>query len=112
MTGGALAALFVGLQKDPITAQTMTFTTLIVLELVRLHMIRRQYHLSMFSNRFLISALLSSFTLQLIVLYVPDLRIIFGTVPLGWVEWGVIAGITVVVFCLGTFVTKLFYRSE
>lgn len=112
VTLGAICACLFGLQKGTAAAQTMTFTILVVLELVRLHMIRRQYHLTFFSNPYLIGALASSFALQLIVLYIPSLQIVFGTVPLGWIEWGVILGISVVVFILGSFITKMFYKSE
>lgn len=111
VTIGALLACFYGLQKDAKTAQTMTFTTLVVLELIRVQMIRRQYHLTLFSNPYLIAALLSSLLLQFIVLYIPSLEIVFGTVPLGWIDWGVIAGIAVVVYWLGIFITSGFYRQ-
>lgn len=111
VTAGALAACFWGLQKGVAFAQTMTFTTLIVLELIRAQMIRRQYRLSLFSNPYLLAALASSLLLQLAVVYIPPLEAIFGTVPLDLKDWGVIAGISFVLWWLGLAVTKLFYRE-
>lgn len=111
VTAGALGACFWGLRQSVALAQTMTFTTLIVLELVRAQMIRRQYQLTLFSNHYLIAALASSLLLQLLALYIPSLQIVFGTVALGWIDWAIIAGIGAALWWLGIFVTKLFYRE-
>ncbi|MCF7871559.1 calcium-translocating P-type ATPase, SERCA-type [Candidatus Woesearchaeota archaeon] len=67
-------------------AQTLVFTSLVVLEIVRLHNIRSEYNLSVFSNKWLIYAVLVSFSLQLLVIYSP-LNNYFGTVPLLWIDW-------------------------
>jgi len=110
VTAGALTACFYGLKTSLAMAQTMTFTSLIVFELVRVQMIRKQYRMKLFSNRYLIVALLSSFVLQCIVLYVPSLQVVFGTLALGWVPWVVILGTAFVLWWLGHLITKLFYR--
>lgn len=111
VTIGALTACFIGLKTSGPLAQTMTFTTLIVLELVRVQMIRRQYRMKLFSNPYLIWALASSFLLQLAVLYIPSLQIVFGTVPLGLIDWGIILAIGFALWWLGLAVTKIFYKS-
>jgi Ca2+-transporting ATPase len=111
VTAGAVAACFWGLQKGVAFAQTMTFTTLIVLELIRAQMIRCQYRLSLFSNRYLLAALASSLLLQLAVVYISPIQAIFGTVPLDLKDWGCIAGISFALWWLGLAVTKLFYRK-
>ena len=111
VTIGALTACFIGLKTSGPLAQTMTFTTLIVLELVRVQMIRTQYRMKLFSNPYLIWALASSFLLQLAVLYIPSLQIIFGTVPLGLTDWGIIFAIGFALWWLGLAVTKIFYKS-
>lgn len=111
VTIGALTACFWGLQTSIAYAQTMTFTTLIVLELVRAQMIRKQYRLSLFSNPYLLLALVSSFALQLLVVYIPSLQTVFGTVSLGWEAWALIGAIAFVLWWLGILVTKLFYRE-
>jgi len=76
---------------DVVKAQTMAFSSLVVFEIIRLEMIRSDYKLSMFSNKFLILAVFLSFLLQLMVIYTP-LNVIFGTVPLGISDWGIIIG--------------------
>jgi len=111
VTAGALTACFWGLRQSTQLAQTMTFTTLIVLELVRAQMIRHQYRLTLFSNPYLIAALASSLILQLIVVYVPPLEVIFGTVPLRIEDWGVIGGIAFLLWWAGLFLTKRFYKE-
>ncbi|NGX38981.1 MAG: Calcium-transporting ATPase [Chlamydiae bacterium] len=112
VTSGAIIACLYGLRSSVALAQTMTFTTLVVLELVRVQMIRTQYRLKLFSNPYLIGALASSFLLQLLVLYVPSLRPIFGTVPLNLMQWGIIFSIAFFLWWLGLLVTKLFYKSR
>ncbi|HDH41549.1 MAG TPA: cation-translocating P-type ATPase [Candidatus Altiarchaeales archaeon] len=74
-------------------AQTMTFTSLVVFELVRIHIIRKPQGLGFFSNKWLILAILSSIGLQLVVLYSP-LSVYFRVVPLSIDHWAkIIAGL-------------------
>ena len=110
ITIGAMIACFWGLRISVALSQTMIMTTLILLELVRVQMIRKQYRLTFFSNPYLIFAIASSVILQLIVLYVPGLQIVFGTVPLALREWAVILGIVFLVECASLLVTKIFYK--
>lgn len=107
---GALIGCFYGLKKSPELAYTMTFTILVVLELVRVQMVRAQYHMKLFSNRLIIIALASSIALQLIVVYVPFLQTVFNTVSLNLQDWGVILGIGVGVFLLSTVVNSIFKK--
>lgn len=81
-----ILALF-WLYKDSLKAQTVAFTALVVFELVRLHMIRSQYRLPIFSNLFLISAVAVSFLLQIVILYIPAFADAFGVVPLEFLDW-------------------------
>ncbi len=71
----------------PGKAQTMVFTALVVFELVRLHMIRMHYHLSFFSNGYLVAAVVLSIVLQAVIMYVPFLAVSFGVIPLGLMDW-------------------------
>lgn len=80
-------------------AQTIAFTTVIIMELVRIYAIRSEYNLSPFSNKWLILAVASSLGLQLLVIYTP-LQRFFGTVPLGLKEWGLILGTSTSVLLL------------
>jgi len=105
---GTLAACHYGLRQSTELAQTMAFTTLVTLELVRVQMVRSQYHIGLFSNRWLILALTSSILLQLAVVYVSPLQKIFGTVGLGIVEWGVILAVTISVGLAGALINFAF----
>ncbi|MCI0382475.1 MAG: cation-translocating P-type ATPase [Chlamydiae bacterium] len=105
---GALTTCYIGLSTSVAMAQTMAFTSLVVLELVRAQMVRKEYKLSFFSNFWLLSALASSLLLQLLVLYIPSLRIVFGTVFLGMKEWMVIFATTATVWILSRIATHFF----
>ena len=86
----------------------MALTTLVVLELVWVQVIRSQYHIGLFSNRWLVFALAGSLALQLCVIYIPPLQKVFGTVSLGKTDWGVILAVTFLVWCLTSGMNKLF----
>lgn len=98
---GALAACLAGLRTSPAYAQSMTLSTLIVLQFVRVQMVRSSYHVPLFSNPWLIAALVLAFISQLALLYVPFLQNIFGTVALDLHEWGIIVFISGMVWILG-----------
>ena len=99
---GVLAAYIYGLTISVKTGQTMAFTTLVLLEFVRLASVRAEYHLSFFSNPLVILAMVISLLLQLLLLYVPFLQEIFQTVPLSGYLW-------LVIFII-SFITWLVYK--
>ncbi len=81
-------------------AQTVAFTTLVTAELLRAYTSRSDilsiFTIGIFSNRWMVIATLSSFVLQLGVLYVPALRSVFSTLPLEFVrDWLPILGFAV-----------------
>jgi len=88
LIGAATLIIFWLYQNSPlIKAQTMAFSALVVFEIVRLQMIRSDYKLGIFSNKYLVMAVLSSLLLQFIVIYVPFLNNVFNTVPLDLIDW-------------------------
>ncbi|MFB6172163.1 MAG: cation-translocating P-type ATPase [Haloarculaceae archaeon] len=101
MTVTGLALFFYALTRtgDIVRAQTLLFTFLVAIELVRIQVIRSRYGLSVRSNRWLVGALASSFVLQLLVLYTP-LATLFGVVPVGVTGWTWIAVATVAFLAL------------
>jgi len=102
-----LPLFFYGLSQSLVMAQTMLFTFLVVIEMVRIQTIRSRYEQSIFSNLWLLGALISSLVLQLIVLYTP-LREYFETGILGLELWSLI-GIATAAFVALTFsVSKIF----
>jgi Ca2+-transporting ATPase len=88
MTLTGLPLFFYGLEVtgDLIIAQTLIFTFLVLVEMIRIQTIRRRYKQALMTNIWLVIALASSILLQLAVLYTP-LRSFFGTAFLGVSEW-------------------------
>ncbi|MFH1663555.1 MAG: calcium-translocating P-type ATPase, SERCA-type, partial [archaeon] len=82
---------------DLALAQTVAFTSLVVFEIFRLQAIRSNFSIGVFSNKWLIGAVITSFALQLAVIYTP-LNVFFKTVPLGLNEWIAIIGVAFALF--------------
>jgi len=82
-------------------AQTMSFTLVVLLELLVIYAIRKNYGAAWFSNKKLFAAVAASLVLQIIVIYTVASRV-FKTIPLQSADWILIAGI-----CAGFFVIIL-----
>ena len=87
-----LIAYSIGLNhNDPRYAETLAFVTLVFSELLRAYTARSERYpllkIGIFSNKWMNWAVLASTALTLLVLYVPFLREIFNTLPMGWEEW-------------------------
>ncbi len=78
-------------------AQTIVFTSIVVLELVRVYVVRIESGVNLFSNIWLLLAVFTSFILQLVVVYTP-LGSLFGVVALNTLDWTYIAITTFVIF--------------
>jgi Ca2+-transporting ATPase len=78
-----------GMQLE--TARTMAFSTLVLTQLFYVFDCRSErvnfWNISIFTNPYLIAAVMTSFGMLLIVLYNPFLSAIFGTVPLQRDHW-------------------------
>lgn len=88
-TAFLLGIFYVGARSSIMLAQTMLFTGIILSEFVRIPVIRSQEKLGLFSNKWLVAAMLVSLALQLALIYSP-LGALFGIVPLGASDWGVL----------------------
>lgn len=99
-----LALFFYCLPAGEDYARTMVFTGFVFSEATRLIVIRMKDKLSLFSNRWLIFAILASVVLQLFVLYGP-LSAFFGTVPLTIWDWQLLMVFlfTSLIFVLGVY---------
>jgi len=73
-----------------IRAQSLLFTFIVVVELIRIQVIRSRYDQTLRSNLWLVGAIGLSLLVQLAVLYTP-LHEFFQVVPLTLLEWGWIA---------------------
>lgn len=109
---GTLAACYFGMHTSGELAQTMAFTTLVVLELVAVQIIRSPYNISIFSNPFIIAAVALSFLMQLFIVYTPFLQRVFKTVPLNLKEWETILVITIVVWVSCSLINRLFKKGN
>jgi Ca2+-transporting ATPase len=76
-------------------AITVAFTAIVMIEMVRAHLVRMKYKVSLFSNKMLLLAIASSIALQLFIIYMPFMQPIFGTTAIGLAEW-----IEITVACL------------
>ena len=97
-----LATLFLfdfKLQESVIKAQTIAFTTLVMLEIMRVYLIRKQYKIGLFENKFLLLAIMSSILLQLAVIYTP-LSKYFRTTALNVMDWAYIIGVVLASFVI------------
>jgi len=93
-------------------AQTIAFTALVVFELARIRMIRSEYKLGFFSNKWLVAAIIISILLQLLTIYTP-LAKFFGTEPLTLIDWGVVilaAVILLLLHSLYVWIKKMFKK--
>jgi Ca2+-transporting ATPase len=89
-----LSVFYLALQRYPghlEAAQTIAFVTLCTSELIRAYTGRSEYQsifsIGVFSNKWMNWAVLASFTLVLMVTYVPFLQPFFDTVPLSLEDW-------------------------
>jgi Ca2+-transporting ATPase len=93
MTVTGLALFFAALSRsgDVVRAQSLLFTFLVAVEVVRIQVIRSRYDLSLLSNRWLVGAVALTLALQLAVLYTPasDYFAVTPPSPTGWAWLGV-----------------------
>ncbi|MFB6077085.1 MAG: cation transporting ATPase C-terminal domain-containing protein, partial [Candidatus Nanohaloarchaea archaeon] len=87
MAATGLPLFFYNVMKgDLVMAQTALFTFLVLIEMVRIQIIRQRYDLPISSNRWLIVAIAFSIVLQGAVLYTP-MHGFFDVVPLPMHLW-------------------------
>ena len=89
--------------RSPIEAQCLCFAALVTEELFRCFECRSErysiFRIGLFSNRWLVAAVASSFAITLAIVYLPFLQGPFHTYTMGLKDWGIIilAGASVVV---------------
>jgi Ca2+-transporting ATPase len=112
MTVTGLALFFYGLRElgDLVRAQTLLFTFLVVVEVVRIQLVRSRYDLSLRSNPWLVGAIALTLALQLAVLYTPASAYFDVAAPslAGWAWIGVaFAGFLLLSLGLGAVVDRV-----
>ena len=101
---------------DLLKARTIIFATLITAELLRAFSSRSQkytlFNIGFFTNMTMVYAVLVSFALLLLVLYVPFLQPIFHTTALGLGDWIVMLGFAIIPLVVGELSKVIFkYRK-
>lgn len=100
---------------DTLTADTMAFLTLSLCELFRAFTCRSErlslFQIGVFSNRWMVIAVLASVIMLVVTVLVPFLRPIFDTHPLGLTEWGVVIGLALIP-AVSEEITKWFLRRQ
>jgi len=107
---GTLVSGWYGLQTSMIAGYTMTLTALILLELVRAQMVRSEFHLSLFSNVWLIIALIASFLVHIAVLYTKEGNRVFRVIPLSLNHWIVLCTCVLITWLAITGAQKIVCR--
>ena len=94
-----------------IEAQTTTFTLMAIMQLLHILNVRRDkifgIDKSLLQNKTMIISMLLSVSLQLMVIYVPFLNDVVGTVPLPLIDWVLIITISVIATVLVTILKKV-----
>ncbi|MBU7015878.1 MAG: calcium-translocating P-type ATPase, SERCA-type [Theionarchaea archaeon] len=92
-------------------AQTVAFSTLVFVQLAHTFNTRSEkksiFSIGVFSNKYLVGAVLLSVGLQISVVYTPGLQPLFGTVSLNMGEWIVILILSSIVLLVGEFKKKI-----
>ena len=89
--------------RTSIEAQCLCFATLITLELFRCFECRSErysiFSIGLFSNKWLVAAVVSSFAILLAIVYVPFLQSPFHTYAMNLQDWGIVllAGVSVLI---------------
>ncbi len=107
MTAWCLFLFMENYSIDLVEARTWVFVLLTLLEMLRIWMIRDEYNLPFWSNKWLFGAVLLSVGLVFLVVYVPFLAEIFQTKPLSSMMWLQIAIILLVLFVLAFVVNRI-----
>ena len=95
-----------------IHARSVVFTTLILSELLRAFSSRSQtytlFKIGFFTNVRMIQAVLASFVLTVVVLYIPALNEIFDVVPLTLRDWQIVTTFSFIPLLVGELYKDLF----
>jgi len=90
--------IFDGSAESDVLAKSVAFAGMVVYEMVRLIDIRTDYHIRWFTNPWLSVAMLGSFALLGIVMYVPSIAEIFDLTQIPLRDWLIIVAVSVLLF--------------
>jgi magnesium-transporting ATPase (P-type) len=87
MAVGCLMFFFRYYSQDIVAARTWVFMLLVLLEMLVIQIIRSDYGVRFWSNKWLFGSILLSIGLVFLVIYIPFFASIFQTKPLTWIMW-------------------------
>jgi len=93
-------------------ARSAVFLFMAACELVKIQIIRSQYWLSLFSNKWLIWALLWAFGLAFSIVYIPGINTLFNLQPLDFEIWKEIWIILVIFISIWTLLSEYMKKSK
>lgn len=103
--------LVLTLSKNIVTARTATLVTLVMSQLVHVFECKSEtrglFELKLFSNPYLVYAVLSSVILLLAVIYLPFMMPIFGTMPLKVNDWMIAGGLSILVPIINSIIREI-----
>lgn len=99
---------------DLATCRTLALITLVMSQLLHVFECRSERHsifeIKVFTNPYLVGAVLVSITMVLSILYIPFLADVFNTIPLGIGQWGIVLFYSGVIFLINSL--YLFIKSR
>ncbi len=115
MTAAAIWLFRYMLQNyDVLTARTVTLTLLVLMQFLRIQIVRSEYKIRFFSNKYLMMALGGAIILQLAIIYTP-LNRIFELSPLSFEVWGILIAAVIAVYIvqkIASAIVNMFIRKS
>jgi Ca2+-transporting ATPase len=116
MVNGQTIDMIFNQQKDFTMAHTMAFVTLCLSELIRAYAARSErysvFKIGFFSNKWMNLAVLASFLLVMVVVYVPFLNPIFNTQPLLLEEWAEVVPLFLIPFVAAELIKRFVFSRK
>jgi Ca2+-transporting ATPase len=113
---GCLFIYFQNLSEGVREAQGAAFLTIVILELVNVLIIRQDFKMSFFSNKWVLISVIGSLVLQLTLMYVPFLAKVFEIKPIDTHDWLIIiisiVSITILALLFNQFSRYLFSEKR
>jgi len=106
LSASVLLAATWGFRRSMALGQTMGFSSLVFLELIKGQIIRKRFHLSWKSNTWMLLAWGTSAVLQLGAIYLPGLQSAMHTVPLDLKAWLVLSLVCLSFFLASKWIGK------
>lgn len=102
ITIATLIIYVVNFPSGIVEAKAAAFTAIVVFELIQLFLIRSQYKLAFFSNKWLMIAVVGTFALQLCVIYIEPIAKLFEITEFDLINWAYIG--------IGSLLIAIFFK--